>query len=104
MHHIKIPLIRHDNKVEFDIDKIESRKFVKAALDLHHDDFKFKSFGYCLDTFLFYIIIDNYSEPDMIREETYRFTLSEINESFFVSDVRMLTEKESISCEFSLIS
>lgn len=104
MRHLAIPLIRHDNQIEFDIEKIENRQFIKDALNLNHDDFHFKSFGFCLNTALFYIILDNYSDLRNVREDTYCFTLSEINEEYFLSNVHQLTADEAITCDFSVIS
>lgn len=104
MKHIQLPLIRHDNQIEFDIDSINKKQFVKSVLNIDHDSFKFKSFGYCLNTSLFYIIIEDYSDFQNFKEERYSFTLNEINEDYFISDVRKLTDDEAITCNFAVVS
>lgn len=96
---IKIPLIRNNQQIFFDIETIESRKFIKETLSIDEDvDFRFKHFGLCLDSDLFYIVLEVFDDEQEI-EAIYRFTLDEFNEEYYIKDIEKLTENESITCE-----
>lgn len=103
MDYIKIPLVRDNNQVFFDLKTIESRRFIKETLDLKNDDFIFRSFGFCKDNTLFYIVIDVF-ENEIEREVTYRFSLMEMNEEYYIKDMQKLKEHEKITCDFAVIS
>lgn len=102
----KIPLIRDENskQVFFDIDKIESRSFIEEVLDLDKNtDFIFKYFGLCKDSNLFYLVLEVFDKDSYSKEAAYRFTLHELNEDFFIKNVELLDEYESISCDFHVL-
>lgn len=104
MEYIKIPLSRANNQINFDITKIENREFIKNTLKLSDSNFKFKNFGFCKDSDLFYIVINEYDNPSVENEAIYRFSFFEFNEEYYVKNIQKLTYKEKITCDFAVIS
>jgi len=103
MDYLKIPLTRQNNQIFFDLKTIESRRFIRETLDLKNEDFIFRSFGFCKDNTLFYIVIDTF-ENEVEKEVTYRFSLTEMNEDYYITNMQKLTENEKITCDFAVIS
>ena len=103
MDYLKIPLTRQNNQIFFDLKTIESRRFIRETLDLNNEDFIFRSFGFCKDNTLFYIVIDTF-ENEVEKEVTYRFSLTEMNEDYYITNMQKLTENEKITCDFAVIS
>lgn len=104
MDYIKIPLSRSNNQINFDITKIENRDFIKKTLKLSDSNFRFKNFGFCKDSALFYIVIDEYDNILVRNEAIYRFSFFEFNEEYYVKNIQKLTYKEKITCDFAIIS
>jgi hypothetical protein len=101
---IKIPLIRDNNQIYFDIETIESRNFIKEVLALDENtDFKFKHFGICRDSGLFYLVLELFKEKEG-SEAIYRFTLDEFNEEYYIKNVERLNEYETISCDLHVLT
>jgi len=104
MSETQIPLIRSNNQIYFDIETIESRRFIKQVLHINKNtDFKFKHFGFCKDSNFFYLVLKIF-EKDETHDDIYKFTIDEFNEEYYIKNIEKLGEYDTISCEFQVLA
>lgn len=102
MEKIKIPLLRINKTLEFDTEKIKSRKFLEKILELKENDFSFKHFGFCKDEPAFFVTIETYKNNDC-QERVFKLFIEEINDDYYIQNREEVKTKKECFCDVTYL-